>query len=460
MNETTLQVGKVEFESSSPFLNEGFNWAKQQALSYAHNGEDPVGFWYEAALPGRNAFCMRDVAHQRIGASVLGLQHHTKNMLSKFVKGISHSRSWCSYWEISKDNVPAPVDYENDADFWYNLPGNFDILNACYLEFLWTGDTDYLNDPSFFAFYEKTTNEYVKAWDKDCDGLMEHYPDYGRRGIASYNEDGLQPLIAGDLVSAQYIGYLAFGNIHQLKNNEDLAKVYKEKAKKLQQFYQNDWWNEQLSRFYGAMLQNKKFYEPYYDVANYLPLYFGIINDSKKLRLALKDLRHNGVVNVEGKSYLPEIYYKYSFNDEAYSELLELIDPNLNRKEYPEVSYAVIGSIAVGMMGISANGDSEITTISRLTNDLEWAILKNIPILKNVIEIGHVSNRETRLTNQSGPPLKWKVQFPFEKRSCLVNGVCTDLYQQTSLDGKEISYTIITVDEGDTCTVKLHEDWG
>jgi len=31
-----------------------------------------VGYWYEAALPGREAFCMRDVSHQSIGAETLG----------------------------------------------------------------------------------------------------------------------------------------------------------------------------------------------------------------------------------------------------------------------------------------------------------------------------------------------------------------------------------------------------
>jgi hypothetical protein len=42
---------------------EGFNWAKQQARAFGFVG-DPVGPWYEAALPGRSAFCMRDVAHK------------------------------------------------------------------------------------------------------------------------------------------------------------------------------------------------------------------------------------------------------------------------------------------------------------------------------------------------------------------------------------------------------------
>ena len=54
---------KLALESSDAPLMEGFNWAKQQARAFGFVG-DPVGPWYEAALPGRSAFCMRDVAHK------------------------------------------------------------------------------------------------------------------------------------------------------------------------------------------------------------------------------------------------------------------------------------------------------------------------------------------------------------------------------------------------------------
>ncbi|HCO84947.1 MAG TPA: hypothetical protein DIT95_15650, partial [Arenibacter sp.] len=44
------------FVSSDKELNKAFNWAKNKALSYAHDNNDPVGYWYEAALPDREAF--------------------------------------------------------------------------------------------------------------------------------------------------------------------------------------------------------------------------------------------------------------------------------------------------------------------------------------------------------------------------------------------------------------------
>lgn len=130
--------------------------------------------------------------------------------------------------------------------------------------------------------------------------------------------------------------------------------------------------------------------------------------------------------------------------------MLELIDPSLIRREYPEVSYAVIGSIATGMMGISANGDTKITTMSQLPNELEWAIMRNVPILNNVIDISHHSNRETSLTNRSGNTLTWKVQFSYKKDQCLINNVTVDLQHEYGLDEVVTSFAIVTVNEGET----------
>ena len=118
--DTTAQAAapatQLSFKTSDPRLAAAFEWARSQALAYAFHG-DPVGDWYEAALPGRRAFCMRDTAHQAMGAHMLGLAGSTHNMLYKFAENISESKDWCSYWEINRDNRPAPVDYLNDAHF-------------------------------------------------------------------------------------------------------------------------------------------------------------------------------------------------------------------------------------------------------------------------------------------------------------------------------------------------------
>src|SRR5579863_1266808 len=154
--------GAIEFESSDAVLVAGFRWAKAQALAYARN-DGSIGPWYEASLPARNAFCMRDVSHMSNGAQFLGLGPRNLNMLRRFAENISASKKWCSWWEITRDNLPAPVDYNNDRDFWYDLPANFDVLDACYRQWLWTRNAAYLGD-TFLNYYRHTVIDYVNAW--------------------------------------------------------------------------------------------------------------------------------------------------------------------------------------------------------------------------------------------------------------------------------------------------------
>jgi hypothetical protein len=91
------QPSSVTLSTSDTKLQETFDRTKRTALGYARDGKNPVGYWYEAALPGREAFCMRDVAHQSVGAETLGLSPHNFNMMYKFAVNISEAKDWCSY---------------------------------------------------------------------------------------------------------------------------------------------------------------------------------------------------------------------------------------------------------------------------------------------------------------------------------------------------------------------------
>jgi hypothetical protein len=166
-------LSSLQIESSDKKLVQAFQWAKSQAMAYAHDGSDPVGPWYEAALPGRNSFCMRDVSHQTTGAAALGLYPANLNMLERFAAAVSPGRDWAGYWEIDKLGNPSAADYLSDNDFWYNLPANFDLLDSIVRMWRWTGDNTYLNGPSFQRFFESTATAYVNAWDLQPDTILK-----------------------------------------------------------------------------------------------------------------------------------------------------------------------------------------------------------------------------------------------------------------------------------------------
>jgi len=454
----------VVLASSDARLLEGFNWAKMQAMEYVHTG-DPVGEWYVGGDPPRNAFCPRDISHQSIGAQVLGLQQYTKNMLYKLAKSISDSKDWAVYWEINRNDVPAPEDYRSDKDFWFNLPANFDILQTCYRQYLWTGDRAYLEDPTFLNFYEETVNDYVKRWDKDGDGLMESRRAYRWRGIGSYDENlSLQPLMGSDLVAAQYAGYLAYSKIMALKGNTKAAKEYRHKALIVKSLFNSDWWSNALQRHYTAMLQDKTFYGGYTDTFYYMLFWFGNIpEEGPKTNQTLEYLISHGAHNVEGMSYLPLIYYQYGRNDAAYAALCQLIDPALKRRDYPEVSYSVVGTVATGLMGISADASRRLVqTFPRLTRETNWVSIDQLPVFGNEISVRHTGDNETTLTNQSGGPLQWKAAFKapgdlpnLTSGELLVNDSPIEAHRGFQINEQRDIYVVLTVQPGQTYTVRL-----
>ncbi|MGH9771123.1 MAG: hypothetical protein ACRD4Q_05420 [Candidatus Acidiferrales bacterium] len=244
---------KLEFESSDARLAAAFNWAKQQAMAYAFDG-DPVGPWYEAALPGREAFCMRDVSHQCLGAQALGLSGYTHNMLRRFAENISDSKDWCSYWEINRYNLPAPVDYRNDAAFWYDLPANFDVLDACYRMYLWSGDLTYLNDPVFLNFYDRTVSDYVERWHLGLNQVMTrgrwmnirgefnpHDNFQVSRGIPGYQEGSSDYIVGVGFLATQFAAYRAYASIQALRGNFSGAQAYAEKAVSVKDLVNSTW---------------------------------------------------------------------------------------------------------------------------------------------------------------------------------------------------------------------------
>lgn len=445
-----------EFRSSDSTLAAGWAWAVEQASAYVRHG-DPVGDWFEAALPGRNAFCMRDVAHQSAGAQALGLRAEVKTMLRRFAENIAESRDWCTYWEITGDNLPAEVDYTSDADFWYNLPASFDVLACCWRQYLWTGDADYLNDPVFLNFYDRTVDEYVRQWDSDGDGLLEHQPQYGRRGIGSYEEGVSGIRIGGDLLAAQFAAYDAYAQIQALRGKVEAAEHFRAKADALRAHYERVWWNSAGHNYFSIMQGDGEFSPLTNFGINTFALYFGIIRDPARVQHVMDDLiRQFPQTNVESQSYFPEVAYAHGYHQPAYDALLHLIDPALPRREYPEVSYSVIGALVNGLMGVHSRAETHIiSTLPRLTTATEWASIDHLPVLDSVISVTHHAARLTTLRNESGTSLVWEARFPGDHGVLLVNDAPQPAAPVFDGDGRPQAAVEVAVPPGAQVTVAV-----
>lgn len=475
----TEATSELTLDSSEPKLVDAFNWAKKQALAFAFDG-DPVGPWYEAALPGREAFCMRDVAHQAMGAHALGLARHTRNMLHRFAENISESRDWCSYWEIDRYNRPAPVDYKNDAEFWYCLPANYDVLDACYRMYVWTGDQSYLDDPVFLNFYERTANDFEQRWDLTSDRVMKRRRFLnikGRfdsskaftffRGLPSYQESREDYVLGIDLLATQAAAYRAYAGIQDARRNDQAARTYREKAVTVRVLINNSWWDENGGEFYSRL--NKDYRFEGHDTAALL--YRDAVEDAtrrkKTLDAFLYEIKKNPSSGVEGQSHHAEILYRYGVPEVAYAQMMDLARPGRDRREYPEVSYSIIGAIVTGLVGVtlaptsftlSDTGGSFVDRFIRTEpalGNIAWVELRNLPVRSNEVAVRQEGGRKTTFTNQKGPSVIWRAAFSGSFPNLLLNGSPMKARIGKNITGRDVSSIDVPVAPGVSSTVEI-----
>jgi len=463
------QIGEVEFTSSDSTLQQAWGWAKTTALSYVRE-DTIVGLWYESALPGRDAFCMRDVAHQASGAAVLGLQEHTKNMLFLFASNISESKDWCSYWEINKNNVPAPIDYKNDKDFWYNLPANFDIIDACFRMYSWTGDTDFIEHPVFKSFQHRTMNEYVDSWDLNADRLMHRQrimnmpegatPDnhhyYDNRGIPGYYEGAGGNMKLGiDLLPPLYAAWHWY---HNNTNSDDDNYAIRLEAYKIDSLIRNEFWDSEREAFRLIYYEDGSWD---YSVGNGSDftqslLHYNVIDDSLMIKSVLDNYSDNKEsLTIELASHLPDIFFRYGRPDDGIFMLKHLTDSNTYRREYPENPFAVCGAFITGLMGISLHPTSDyIKTFSGIKAADAWTSVEALPYADGSVNLLHQGQHSSVLKNLSSDTLLWQAFFEKGHESWYINGFEQEYDGQISRwYGINVVSWMVEVNPGETVSI-------
>jgi len=427
---------------------------KHQALHWVFEGH-PVGDYYEAALPGREAFCMRDVSHQCTGAEILGLSSHNKNMFSKFAASISDTRDWCGFWEINRLDRPCSADYRDDTDFWYNLPANFDVLHACWRMYLWTGDKDYLVRPEFDHFYAQTMEAYIKRWDRDGDGLPDRNPGNGRRGIAGYDEDDPSKekiLVATDMLAAMARAHLSCAKICAALGRLEQAKTYRDKGDELLALLNNDFYTEEQGFADGLGRQRELLYRHGRHSTEYLTLYWDTVPDSTRREKMLDALPGTvAQADIEVFSHYPEIQWRYGRREQALLSLRRLMDPGLPRKEYPEASYSAVGAVATGLVGIKPDAAHGIIETCSGLSGIDWAELGYVPVMGREISICHEKLSKTSFTLESGDSVTWRGVFQGIGQ-VHINGSPVETYavqREFDPDGEICSYCDVVVNAGE-----------
>jgi len=455
-------VPGIELSSSDEQLNTAFSWAKSMALSYVRDG-DPVGKWYEAALPGRESFCMRDAAHHAVGAYYLGLDAYTKNMFARFAQHISPSLKWCSYWEVTNHNLPTPLNYNSEQDFWYCLPANFDVMSSCYDMYTRTGDTGYFFSEPLFSFHSHSVNEYVKTWDPNRDGFLEARVRMNTRCLsATYAEGNPDIYAALDVLVAQAKGYEVYAEMMKLQHKPDSAGRYLKLAEKVRREYSQNWWDAKNNRFYAYKTEQGVFNGNLKDKGipawmELFALHLGMVPENDRIKLMLGRLE--GAGNSESNSYLSNICYKYDQAESGYTRLLKMADPSDGRRNYPEVSYAFVGTTVEGLMGVKLNAPGNtIETTPKLTKETQWVEVKYVPWKTGFVSVRHEGLNATMLTSGVNETFTWRAILPGNQPTLYVNGKAVKAQTTTNFNGEPMSYVEVKVKAGETMLVSKNNN--
>lgn len=445
---------ELTFTSSDKNLEKTFYWAKKMALSYAHDDSDPVGYWYEAALPGRKAFCMRDASHQSIAAEILGLSKQNANIMDKFAENISEKRDWCSHWEIDKDNKSCPADYVDDANFWYNLNANFDVIFACWRLYEWTGDERYLKDEKLARFYKLSTNEYVERWKLEPENMLIRTQGMnikpttsGRylevRGLPSYVENYPGLTNSSDLIASIYAGFDAYSKILGTLGQTAESGNYLAQAEEYRRHLEENWWNSSINAYHTFWTKDGTFADG--EGLTYM-LWFNAAQQPDRIRGTVAKMMVRTNWNIENVSHFPLLWYRYGYTSQAYAILKDI--STMHRCDYPEVSYGMIEGIASGAMGIVPSASQKrVTTLPRIDGN-NYLQLNNIPMLGGYVSVRHDGNTATKLKNNTSLELTWEAAYMGEVKEITVNGEKQTVKTRTDIMGKTVSYAEIKVAPG------------
>lgn len=441
----------IRISSADTTLVNIFNWAKTTSNSYVGDDNDPVGPWYEAALPNREAFCIRDVSHQCIGAEILWQGKQNLNMFRKFVENISETKDYCSYWEINRYNKPAPIDYASDDDFWYNLNASFDIIDACYKLYEWTGNKTYLTDPAFDRFFQLTLNQYTERWQLQPDRIMDR-PAYMNlkpgtvqyryaRGIPSYDEQQNDISVSGDLIGMIYNGFRTYARILKVTGRGEMSGPYEEKAGRYLQLIDSLWWDRENSSYYGFYKKTDGQFYPGGSGNSEFLLWYQVISEPARIEKSMLDLQNS---QVEVLSYLPMLFYRYGYNLYAYDFLKRIYTDK--RRMYPEASSGAIEGIVRGLMGVEPSTvENRIATCPRLTAATTTVTVENIPVFTGLVSVRHESAFKTTFANKSEKPLTWRATFQGSFKQIMSGGKAMPASQFTDAIGNKHSFVDIRV---------------
>jgi hypothetical protein len=471
------EIRPLSLECSNAKLQTAFEWAVAKALSYVQTGKTGVVDGHEQNRAGvgrvkyipsywagytwRTAFYSRDFCHQAAGAHLLGLQEENLSMLRAFAGTATAGRKWFPLWALNFDGTPFKLDYAGDHSFVREVPAVFELVEQCHRQFLWTGDPAYVKDPILQAFCAKAMTEYIELHDTRIPNGVPEGDGSGDifRGTATYNEIQSPLVEAGDGIACEYQAMLAYSRLLEARGEREPSMVFASKAERLRTFFNTEWGvkGDAVPFVRGYDVQGRVLTDFGRENSWFMPMKF--ITDPSPKTTAYLDFIASAVETKEGRppnleaiSYLPGVFFPYNRVDNAWRWLEYIIDqPN---REYPEISFTLIGHVVEGMLGFDPNApEHAFQSVSRLPKAVAKASVRNIRLGDHRIDLAHEGAFRSKVFHASGgAPLKWTACFYGEHAALEVDGKRRPAVSVT-IHGVRASAVDVELQPGSTASV-------
>ncbi|MFJ7493749.1 NPCBM/NEW2 domain-containing protein [Streptomyces sp. NPDC097727] len=461
----------LTINSPNTTLNDGFNWGKNRALDmtfYPGNpmmGHEPEwwrlkdsthtsvtpGYW--GAYTNRESFYNRDISHQSDGAHALGLDTETFNMLRTFADDADDPGQ--NGWPLWAHSSYGAMYYIDGTGF-RELPSPFNVMAKAYKQYQWTGNSDWINDPTLSAYYDSTMGQFLTdhevVWN-DANPSSEQPVSKKQPGeyTATYFEFPNENLVsAADSLGYQYQSMLAYSEILKAKGDTANSSKWADRAQRVRDDFESKWWDASNNRYFRGKDAAGTGYSSWGHEASFLMMLTGLGDHGARTNGYLDFIAANDDnLNVEATSYLPEMYYQYNRSAEGWAWLKKLMT---GRDSYPEISFLAVSSVIDGMMGVQPDAPHDkVATVPRLTSETPWVEIDHLKVGDNDLKLKHTGTTASTLTNNSGGTVTWEAQFYGTPSTITVNGVA-QTPRTKSLYGKTVSYVTVPVVAGASVT--------
>ncbi len=393
----------VAFASSLDGLDDSFAWARDRALAWVQTERSPSNLpSYWAGMVDRPMFYSRDVAHQALGAHLLGLDDENFAMLRHFAASATAARKYYPLWAFTFDGEPAALDYKSDDRFVRETPAAFEVAEKALSLYRWTGDVRYASDPVFASYYEHLF-DFVALHDVQGLGLAGELQTADIfAGSPTYNEHaglpGLQ--IAADGVASQWAAMRSVADV--LGSARAAAE-----ADRVLALFESHWWDADAEHYIVGLTKDGKA-RGFSSEASWFPVLKRMplepVRWASHVAQLMDFVRDTPPRFVESASYLPEVFFGAGFDGEGLHWLRYLAD---TRSDYPEISYVVLAQLVVGLTGLQPI-DGGVLTRAHVPDDA-WVEVTDVPVRDASVSVRHDGELTSTLTSTA--PLRWEARF-------------------------------------------------